>query len=224
MSDEVNPLDHVEALNDFVDALLRGEKPPSTAPLHGDQAGLLRQAAQLASVGNPATLPSPALVNRLRERFSGGRRRHAWLAWRLSRRTFTLSLAGAAAALAVALFGEQAVQRVAGNPPAGWVPVARAADLPPGAVKRFIAQDVEGHIMNIGGRIWALSAVCTHMACVVDWKASDGSFLCPCHGAEFGTDGRQLGGDDYGVSLAPLTRIPVQQRDGQLYVVLAAQP
>jgi cytochrome b6-f complex iron-sulfur subunit len=157
----------------------------------------------------------------LRDRLVG-EPRGSWLNWRINRRVFASGLAGGVATLAAAMFGEQITSRLPGHAsvPAGWVPVAKAAELPPGTVKRFIAQDVEGHIMNIGGNIWALSAICTHMACVLDWQPSENVFMCPCHGAEFGTNGQQTGVDDYGVRLAPLSRIPVQQLDGELYVVL----
>ncbi|HEU0169217.1 MAG TPA: Rieske (2Fe-2S) protein [Chloroflexota bacterium] len=213
----------VDAANAYVEALLRGEKPAAPRPLQGDDAAVLRQAAQLAAVDRREVVPSAEFVSRLHERVVGEPRRPAWLGWRINRRVFAGGLAGGVAAVVVAMFGEQVTARLPGHTslPAGWVPVAKAAELPPGTVKRFIAQDVEGHIMNIGGNIWALSAICTHMACVVDWQAADDAFLCPCHGAEFDTAGRQMGVDDYGVRLSPLARIPVQQRDGELYVVLA---
>jgi len=130
------------------------------------------------------------------------------------------------AALAIGLFGEQALRRLRGGEPvpAGWVPVARAAELPPGSVKRFIAGDMEGHVMNIGGRIWALSAICTHQACVLDWRGQEQEFVCGCHGAQFNTSGHQIGIDDYKTPLPPLAKIPVQQINGTIYVVATEQP
>ncbi|MBV8084414.1 MAG: Rieske (2Fe-2S) protein [Chloroflexi bacterium] len=222
MSDQPERMRDVDAANEYIEALLRGEKPHAPRSLQGEDAALLRQAAQLASLDRRDVVPSAEFISRLRERMVGEPRRPAWLNWRLNRRVFAGGLAGGVVAVVAAMFGEQVTARLPGHTslPAGWVPVAKAAELPPGTVKRFIAQDVEGHIMNIGGNIWALSAICTHMACVVDWQPADKAFLCPCHGAEFDTAGRQTGVDDYGVRLAPLARIPVQQRDGQLYVVL----
>lgn len=40
----------------------------------------------------------------------------------------------------------------------------------------------------------ALSRVCTHKQCSVDWKPAEGYFQCPCHDAEFSTAGAVLEG------------------------------
>jgi len=169
--------------------------------------------------------PSAAFVQQLRARFEPEQRR-TWFDFRLSRRGLASGLAGGVAALAIGLFGEQALRRLRGGEPvpAGWVPVARAAELPPGSVKRFIAGDMEGHVMNIGGRIWALSAICTHQACVLDWRGQEQEFVCGCHGAQFNTSGHQIGIDDYKTPLPPLAKIPVQQINGTIYVVATEQP
>ncbi|MBT3265607.1 ubiquinol-cytochrome c reductase iron-sulfur subunit [Candidatus Poribacteria bacterium] len=59
----------------------------------------------------------------------------------------------------------------------------------------------------------AMSAVCTHLGCVVE--QTETGFSCPCHGSEFDVDGKLLGGpaprplDWFRMSLAP---------DGQLVV------
>lgn len=44
------------------------------------------------------------------------------------------------------------------------------------------------------GQIRVLSAVCPHLGCSVQWTNSKNSFVCPCHGASFGTDGTCTGG------------------------------
>ena len=222
MTPEDQPtLEQAEAANRYVEALLAGEQPPAVkAP--GDS---LRIAAFMASQESHQAQPSEAFVQRLRARFEPERRR-TWLDFRLSRRGLASGLAGGVAALAIGLFGEQALRRLRGGEPvpAGWVPVARAAELPPGSVKRFIAGDMEGHVMNIGGRIWALSAICTHQACVLDWRGQEQEFVCGCHGAQFNTSGHQIGIDDYKTPLPPLSKIPVQQINGTIYVVATEQP
>ena len=44
------------------------------------------------------------------------------------------------------------------------------------------------------GQFVAMSAVCTHLGCVVTWQGQAGEFLCPCHGGRFSADGQVLGG------------------------------
>lgn len=44
------------------------------------------------------------------------------------------------------------------------------------------------------GEFLALSAVCTHLGCIVKWVDDDNEFLCPCHGGRFSPAGQVLGG------------------------------
>lgn len=44
------------------------------------------------------------------------------------------------------------------------------------------------------GRAHAVSAVCTHMGCVVGFNEVERSWDCPCHGSRFATDGSVLEG------------------------------
>lgn len=44
------------------------------------------------------------------------------------------------------------------------------------------------------GEFLALSAVCTHLGCIVKWVDDAQEFLCPCHGGRFSSAGQVLGG------------------------------
>jgi glycine/D-amino acid oxidase-like deaminating enzyme/nitrite reductase/ring-hydroxylating ferredoxin subunit len=44
------------------------------------------------------------------------------------------------------------------------------------------------------GVIKTVSAVCTHMKCIVNWNHAEQTWDCPCHGSRFDTDGKIIEG------------------------------
>ncbi|WP_159790347.1 FAD-dependent oxidoreductase [Sodalinema gerasimenkoae] len=44
------------------------------------------------------------------------------------------------------------------------------------------------------GSIHAVSAVCPHLGCIVNWNSAEKSWDCPCHGSRFSCDGQILHG------------------------------
>lgn len=50
------------------------------------------------------------------------------------------------------------------------------------------------YLIQNGGSVQALSAICPHLGCTVPWDASRNAFVCPCHGGVFGPDGAYRSG------------------------------
>lgn len=66
-------------------------------------------------------------------------------------------------------------------------------DLEPGEANVFEGPDDPVAVYrDEGGDIHAVSAVCTHMGCLVSWNDGETSWDCACHGSRFGVDGRVL--------------------------------
>jgi len=47
------------------------------------------------------------------------------------------------------------------------------------------------------GNIHVVSAVCTHMGCIVNWNEGEKTWDCPCHGSRFDYDGKVIEGCAY---------------------------
>ncbi|WP_207432075.1 FAD-dependent oxidoreductase [Sabulibacter ruber] len=54
-----------------------------------------------------------------------------------------------------------------------------------------------GAYRDESGKLHVVSAVCTHMACLVHFNKAEKSWDCPCHGSRFGVDGKVLEGPAY---------------------------
>lgn len=79
----------------------------------------------------------------------------------------------------------------------------------------------EGRIVNVDGdrlavfrsatnELLALSPVCPHMKCMVNWNGAEKTWDCPCHGSRFAVDGSVLEGP----AMQPLSRHLVED-DGE---------
>ena len=68
-------------------------------------------------------------------------------------------------------------------------------DLKPGeaAILKIDGHNVAGY-RDEEGALHAVSAVCTHMGCILGWNETDRSWDCPCHGSRFALDGSVMHG------------------------------
>lgn len=79
--------------------------------------------------------------------------------------------------------------------------VSSISDIPAGA--GAIVQDGADKLAvyhDSDGKVHILSAVCTHLGCIVHFNSAERSWDCPCHGSRFDIDGEVL----HGPASAPL--------------------
>lgn len=198
-----------------IDKLLADESPRSELfGLDAEEQSMVRMAQILR--GSRAQGPGPEFVESLRERVLEKP------VPRVSRRTAFLSGLGALAAGLVAGVGldrstqggtpkKRQIPLVGAN--GKWTPVAQLAEVPDGAIKPFTAGSVQGFLVNRNGELRALSRICTHMGCTLNFQQSEDTFLCPCHNAEFDLQGRLLyGRRNYRHELPPLPPLQLRVR------------
>ena len=75
-------------------------------------------------------------------------------------------------------------------------------------------------VRNEQGHFYALSAVCTHLRCLVNWRSvsasrdQEGVISCPCHGSVYSKTGNVISGP----APRPLDRFRMLLEDGKLIV------
>lgn len=103
-------------------------------------------------------------------------------------------------------------------------PVFREEDLPKRGVKKVNLSfqkdqktlSTRVFLISHAGELYALSAVCTHLGCLVDWSRHKEQFLCPCHGGKYDIGGRVVEGPP---RLA-LARLPLRVEEGMVSIGL----
>jgi cytochrome b6-f complex iron-sulfur subunit len=50
------------------------------------------------------------------------------------------------------------------------------------------------YVVRTGEGFYAVSAVCTHLGCITQWKPESNLIACPCHGSKFKPDGVKIEG------------------------------
>ena len=62
---------------------------------------------------------------------------------------------------------------------------------------------------------YAISAVCPHLGCTVDWNSTEQKFICPCHGSQFD----ETGDVSRGPASSALSLVTVVVKDDQVRLV-----
>ena len=55
-------------------------------------------------------------------------------------------------------------------------------------------QEQQVYIVRTDKGFYAVSAVCTHLGCITQWKPELEQIACPCHGSKFTQDGTKIEG------------------------------
>lgn len=74
------------------------------------------------------------------------------------------------------------------------VPAGLLADLKDGDPKEIMFGEDVIYVIKQGQGAVAFSGVCPHAGCLVEWKAAEKRFHCPCHGGTFNLKGECTGG------------------------------
>lgn len=112
------------------------------------------------------------------------------------RRQFFVAMGTGALALAttggLVLTGDFLRPNVLFEPPAKFL-VGKPNQYPLNSVV-YLAKPMILVVREKEGYFYALSTVCTHLGCMVNWKAQEEIIACPCHGSRFNKLGEVTGG------------------------------
>jgi Rieske Fe-S protein len=215
----------------LANAVADGEALPAGRLDDPEDVDALRAAIALKAAQPGADLPSSEFVGRLRQELTdegtGGRQR-----W--SRRAVLATAGAAAAGAAVAGTAGVALDRnvlktTAPSRPGGaaqlepidgeWLKVTTDAELTSGTPQRFSTAALVGFVTSTDTGVVAVSAACTHLGCTLQSNEAAARFDCPCHRTAFGHDGRLLF-SQLEAKPAPLTRLELRRRDGDVEVLV----
>jgi menaquinol-cytochrome c reductase iron-sulfur subunit len=151
----------------------------------------------------------------------------------ITRRSFFASLMGACAGLIAAIIGlpmfryilypVQASARTEKWTEVGEVTEFQSIDKPITKAISLVQRDGWREVVSSqsvfvsrssNGMLQVLSPICPHLGCSVAWHENQDRFICPCHGGQFGPDGKHLAGPPP----RGLDTLDVQIKNGKLQV------
>jgi cytochrome b6-f complex iron-sulfur subunit len=89
------------------------------------------------------------------------------------------------------------------------------SEIPVGTVKDLIVMGVPSIIIHTQAEGYiALSRVCTHLGCLVNYNKERQIFICPCHGGTYDLEGNVISGPPP----KPLPKYAVRVEDGNIVI------
>lgn len=107
--------------------------------------------------------------------------------------------------------------------PRGWQFVAVADQIKPGSSLNLKTPSGQPMVVMRQGEqgteadFVALSGVCPHLGCMVNWEPQNNRFFCPCHNGAFDPSGNATQGPPH-ASHQTLSRFPLKVENGLLFV------
>jgi cytochrome b6-f complex iron-sulfur subunit len=225
--ESIPSLDEVAGLDAYLDAL-NDDRRPAARDLTPRESVDRMLAAQMRLLHEDVETPSPEFLAKLESTVARAvtaapsRRRP-----RLTRVGFLRSAATLAGGIGLGVAGTEGVaaaqdaQRphdliVRGNE--RWYDIAAAGEIAPGGVKPFSAGGLLGFLLNDGGQLHAVSAICTHMGCRLKPTPATGTraeLHCLCHASRFDRRGKVT----EGVAPSSLPTIAIRVENGRVYAL-----
>jgi cytochrome b6-f complex iron-sulfur subunit len=85
-------------------------------------------------------------------------------------------------------------EEVIGGGQAGGTTTVPLSEVPVGEAKTVRHQGKPFVIVRTAGGLFAINAICTHLACIVYWDPQLKQLACPCHAAFFDLSGNVISG------------------------------
>jgi cytochrome b6-f complex iron-sulfur subunit len=214
----------------FVEALVRDLRPKAFRPDAEDQEAM-RVAIALRSARTEASTPSSQFVDELHDQLRQHLEEDRPVAMpRIWQRRWVLEGAIAASAAAVAVTVDRTAFASNGGQPRSaqgeltpdngtWHTVAERSTLVGATVTRFDTPGAVGFVTAQHGVLEAVSGVCSHQGCLLEFNQVDRRLDCPCHRAAFSLTGKVLF-SQLPTPPPPLPRLALRERSGQVQVYL----
>jgi nitrite reductase/ring-hydroxylating ferredoxin subunit len=214
----------------FVEALLRDLRPKAFRPDAEDQEAM-RAAIALRAARIEAGTPSPQFVDELHDQLKKQLEDERPVAIpRVWQRRWVLEGAVAASAAAVAVTVDRTAFPSSGGQPrsaqreltpdnGAWHTVVERSALVGDTVTRFSTSGAVGFVAVEHGVLEAVSGVCSHQGCLLEFNEAARRLDCPCHRAAFSLTGKLLF-SQLPTPPPPLPRLALRETSGRVQVYL----